>query len=145
MWFMHYDLEFLFPNIHEDENGAYWACDDSNYCLTFREDTMQSCNMEGDCYTPEDALALYFGEDVEPTGSSGETAVTTDYDYSNFDPAWAMDTTFDWEAWMATRTTFGEQGENFNFDDWRSNFDMNSSEYWFMNYDLEFLFPNGFE
>jgi hypothetical protein len=58
-WFDNYDWSVIFPHQYE-ENGIHYSCDDMNTCWTFYEETQESCNYEGMCFTVEGALEHYF-------------------------------------------------------------------------------------
>jgi hypothetical protein len=62
-WWLNYDMSVIFPHSWED-GTITWACDDQNSCWTYNEETQEACNYEGECFTPEEALRVYFEGDM---------------------------------------------------------------------------------
>jgi hypothetical protein len=60
-WYENYDWSVLFPNQWE-EDGQEWYCDDWDSCWYFDENLQESCDREGNCYAPEEALEIYFNQ-----------------------------------------------------------------------------------
>jgi hypothetical protein len=58
----------LFPYQFE-EDGIHYSCDDMNICWSFNEETQESCTYEGECYSVEGALEVYFeGSSIDAHG-----------------------------------------------------------------------------
>jgi len=60
-WWNDYDWSILFPYTHV-EGSIEWYCDAYDKCWYFDEGLQQSCDSEGICYHPEEALEIYFSE-----------------------------------------------------------------------------------
>jgi hypothetical protein len=82
-WYKKYDFSFIFSSTWDHE-GYEFVCDEEDSCWTFIEDTEEVCDIDWNCYYPEEALRIYFEGDKE-----------------------------NWN-----------HGQDFNWDDWRANFDM---------------------
>jgi hypothetical protein len=184
-WYEHYDMSVIFPSPWNHE-GIEYVCDFDDNCWYFNYDLQEACDMDGNCYTPEEALRVYFEGDLENWNYGA------DFDWedwrSNFDmeeDRWyeyydmAVIFPYPWnhegieyvcdednECWyfndesreacdfegncytpeMALEVYFeGVQenwnwGDDFDWTDWRSNFDM-TEDGWYHNYDMSIIFP----
>jgi hypothetical protein len=101
-WFYDADMAGLFPYPMFEDN-VDWMCDDEEVCFFFNANDYEVCIRGDECYSPEEALDLYFAH------KNGE------YD--------------------------DHEDSDFNWDDWRSNFDL-SDDYWFYDADLTAVFPH---
>ena len=105
-WFTAFDWKCLFPVEFTDSEGNVWNCDSDDECWIYFEDSHEACDDSWNCYSPEEAIAVYFGE---------EDLSWSEADYCDF-----------------------------NYDDWKSNFDM-SQENWSETFNFECVLSNSFE
>jgi hypothetical protein len=63
-WYEHYDMSVIFPSPWNHE-GIEYVCDFDDNCWYFNYDLQEACDMDGNCYTPEEALRVYFEGDLE--------------------------------------------------------------------------------
>jgi len=81
-WWSNYDWTVIFPHVEEIQ-GAYFACDNFDICVTFDEATQQICDLDWNCLPVKDALRNYFEGERENWNNGA------DFDYedweSNFD------------------------------------------------------------
>jgi hypothetical protein len=58
-WYENYDFSVIFPQTWEIDGQTY-ICDEFDSCWTFDDEQQLACEYQGDCYTPEEALQVYF-------------------------------------------------------------------------------------
>jgi len=63
-WWHDYDMSVIFP-IQWEENGLSWMCDHEDNCSYYDDFTQEVCIDELGCYSPEEALAIYFATEEE--------------------------------------------------------------------------------
>jgi hypothetical protein len=68
-WALTYDMSCLFPVEFTDAEGNVWNCDSDDECWIYFEDSHEACDDSWNCYSPEEAIAVYFGEDTEESWS----------------------------------------------------------------------------
>jgi hypothetical protein len=181
-WYDYYDMDVIFPHPWDHE-GLEWSCDEDDYCWYFNDETQEACNLDGECYTPEMALEIYFeGEDIEFNWEDWRSnfEMSDDYwfyeaDMSGLFPYPMFEDNVDWmcdeeevcfyfsesdyqvcirgdecyspedalDLYFAHKNGEYDDHEDseFNWDDWRSNFDL-SDDYWFYDADLTAVFPH---
>jgi hypothetical protein len=127
-WFYDADMSGLFPYPMFEDN-VDWMCDEEEVCFFFNSNEYQVCIRGDECYSPEDALDLYFAhkngeyDDHEEYDECWETHNERDGETSE-ERCYALegciyDSEYDhcyseWQEW---------DDHEFNWDDWRSNFD----------------------
>jgi hypothetical protein len=127
-WFYDADMSGLFPYPMFEDN-VDWMCDEEEVCFFFNANDYEVCIRGDECYSPEDALDLYFAhkngdyDDHEEYDECTETHNERDGETSE-EKCYALegciyDSEYDhcyseWQEW---------DDHEFNWDDWRSNFD----------------------
>jgi hypothetical protein len=110
-WFLDADLSVVFPVWYE-EDGLEWNCDYNDVCWYFDHDNYQVCIRDMDCYSPEDALDLYF----DHSGLDDEYSWEDDFDFSN--PEWYLEITEDFDfLHIFHMEETDSEGQVFNCDD----------------------------
>ena len=64
-WASTFDMKCIFPVEFTDAEGSVWACDHEEFCWIYFEDTNEVCDDSWNCWTPEEAIKVYFGEGEE--------------------------------------------------------------------------------
>jgi hypothetical protein len=144
-WFFDADLSGLFPYPMFEDN-VDWMCDEEEVCYFFNANDYQVCIRGDGCYSPEDALDLYFAykngeyDDNEEYDECAETHDEREGETSE-EKCYALegciyDAEYDhcyseWQEW---------DDHEFDWDNWQSEFDM-TIDGWFDAYDWSVLFP----
>jgi hypothetical protein len=64
-WFDNYDFEVLFPTVEVfEEDGIYYGCKSEDVlegaCWTSNEETDELCTYEGECFSTEETIRIFF-------------------------------------------------------------------------------------